>query len=60
MRVLVYKENYLNKYISNHDIFCWSIAILVSFLSLSFVVIIGYFWDKAYQKGYEDGSRELK
>jgi len=25
---------------------------------MSFVVVVGYFWDQAYQKGYDDAKRD--
>ena len=51
---------WIHKFIAenSHEIYCWSIAILVDCLAIGFVVAVGYFWDQAYQKGYEKGHKD--
>ena len=36
------------------DIFCLTISIGFCSLAVGFVVVVGYFWDKAYAKGFQD------
>ena len=48
------KEDRLEILINKHDIYCLSIALVFSSLSMGFITIIGYFWDKAYAKGFQD------
>ncbi len=45
--------------ISSHDFFCLMFALSVCFVAVGFVVVIGYFWDSAYRKGYEDAIKDM-
>ena len=45
---------------NSHEIYCWSIALLIDGLAIGFVITIGYFWDQAYRDGYEKGYKDAK
>ena len=49
----------LNDFISDHDIFCIVVSLVVCCTAVGFVTIIGYFWDTAYKKGYEDAIEDM-
>ena len=53
---------WINKIIAenSHEIYCWSIAILVDFLAIGFIIAVGYFWDQAYREGYEKGYKDAE
>ena len=45
--------------VNSHDFFCLVIALSVCFVAVGFVTVIGYFWDVAYKKGYEDAIEDM-
>ena len=39
----------------SHEIFCWSLAVVICVLLFTVMLLVDYAWNVAYQKGFDKG-----